>query len=366
MAKVVVTGLNGYGGNFVKELLAESQNELIAVISGSPQKSAYYEELTKRGIPAYPTIESCLEKEKPDMAIICTPAHIHFREVMACLNHGVHVYCEKPLTAVLEDTLTIKKLAKEKNLTVAVGFQWSYSAGVQALKQDILNGKYGKITKIKTLANFIRPSSYFGNSGWKGRNVLDDGSVIFDNVISNVTAHYVHNMLFLAGAEMNKALDVSEQTVYELECYRAHNIETFDTVVMKIKKDDLQIELYGTLVSEKSFPVEFMLEGEKGKIVYPYDAEKHMAGLMQDGTVTIYGNPDEGRFIHYQEVAAAIELGAIQPCDAETIEPFQRVVEYVREHLEVKTFAPEDIVADGEHIYVKGLCQKLEKAYKES
>ncbi len=366
MAKIVLTGLNGYGGNFVKELFADAHNELLAVVSGSPQKSAHYEELAKRGIPAYKTLEECLEQEQPDMAIICTPAHIHFKEVMTCLHKGVHVYCEKPLTTTLEDTLTIGKLAKEKGLTVAVGFQWSYSKGIQSLKKDILDGKYGQIIKFKNLARFVRPISYFTSSSWKGRNFASDGSVVYDNVINNVNAHYLHNMLFLAGKEMTKALDVTEGTEYELHCYRAHNIETFDTFVMKIKKEQQQIELYGTLVAEKNIPVEFTLEGEKGRIIYPYDAEEHIAGIMTDGTVNLYDRPDNGRFIHYQEVAAAIEQGEVQLCDAETVVPFQSVTEYVRQHADIKAFDPEDVVVTEDNVYVKGLSEKLEQAYRES
>ena len=365
MAKVVVTGLNGYGGNFVRELLKDTHNELIAVISGSPQKSPYYEELLSREISVYPTIESCLEQKIPDMVIICTPAHIHYREVMACLNKGVSVYCEKPLTTTLEKTLAIKKLAKEKGLTVAVGFQWSYSEGIQNLKQDILNNKYGKITNIKTLANFVRPIHYYANSSWKGKNLDASGEVIFDNVLSNVTAHYMHNMLFLAGAEMTKALDVTEGVDYDVTCYRAHNIEGFDTIILKLTKGHLQIGLYGTLVAQNTSPVEFMLEGEKGKIVYPYDEEEHIAAIDADGIVTLYGRPDNNRFTHYQEVIAAMEAGSPAVCDVETVEPFQRVVEYVRQHMDVQSFHPEDVIVTEDNVFVRGISERLRKAYDE-
>ena len=76
MARIILTGLNGYGGNLVKELLQDTNNELVAVVSGAPERSEYYLQLMNRGTCFYQTIESCLAKECPDMAIICTPMHI--------------------------------------------------------------------------------------------------------------------------------------------------------------------------------------------------------------------------------------------------------------------------------------------------
>lgn len=364
MANIILTGLNGYGGNFARELLQDKCNTLIAVVSGSPEKSPYYPQLVEQGTHFYKSLEQCLAEESPDMAIICTPMHIHYKEVMACLEKGVSVYCEKPLTTTLDTTIEIKRLAKEKGAIVAVGFQWSYSEGIQNLKGDILSGKYGKLKSIKTFANFVRPVSYYKESSWKGRNLDASGQVIFDNIVSNVTAHYVHNMLFLSGAEMTKALDV-EDAEFQVCGYRAHDIETFDTISMKIKKGDVQIGLWGTLVSDNESPVEFEGTCEQARIVFPYDEEKHIAAIGFDGTVTLYDCPDNERFQHYQKVAKAVEVGASVACDAETVVPFQRVVEYLRLHLNVENFDQEEVVKADNRVYVKGISQRLRKAYEE-
>ena len=55
---------------------------------------------------------------------------------------------------------------------------------------------------------------------------------------------------------MTKALDIRDASV-EWNAYRAHDIETFDTLCLKIKKDDLQIGFWGTLVSDSAGFIEF-------------------------------------------------------------------------------------------------------------
>lgn len=362
MARIILTGLNGYGGNFVRELLQDSSNELVAVVSGAPEKSVYYPQLRENGTRFYKKIEECLDKECPDMAIICTPMHIHYKEVMACLERGVHVYCEKPLTTTVDTLQQIKEKAAEKGVLVAVGFQWSFSEGIQNLKRDLLSGTYGTVVKMKTLVDWVRPISYYKESGWKGLNKDASGQVIFDCIISNPTAHYLHNMLFLLGEEPTEALDV-EGASYEMQAYRTHDIETFDTLLMQIKKGDVQLGYWGTLVSDKQSPVEFEVACEKAKIVYPYDEEKHIAAICRDGEVVLYENPDKDRFAHYREVVKAIEKGLGVACGPKTVEPFQQVIEYLRLHADVKCFPKEDIVEEENSIVVNGLSERLHKAY---
>lgn len=364
MANIILTGLNGYGSHFVKELLYDDKNKLIAVVSGAPERSEFYAQLLEQGTRFYKTIEGCLAEEHPDMAIICTPMHIHYKEVMACLKKGISIYCEKPLTTTLDSLLEIKKLAKEQSAIVAVGFQWSFSKGIQNLKKDILGGKYGKLKSIKTLVNWTRPISYYESSNWKGRYLDGEGCIINDNIVSNTTAHYLHNILFLSGKEMTRALDVKSAS-YEWQAYRAHSIDTFDTLSLMIKKDDLKIGYWGTLVSDDAGGVEFEAVCEQAKIVYPYGEEKHIAAIKGDGTLTLYDNPDNERYKHYQKVAEAMERGMDVACDVNTVEPFQYVVEQMRLHMDVHAFSKEDVVRTEDRVLVKGISEKLRKAYLE-
>ena len=141
MMNVILTGLNGYGAHFINYLLEDDDNEyrLVGVVSRRPEKSVYYEVLKEKNVHFYSNIEACLEQEEVDLAMITTPMHIHYQEVMAALRHGASVLCEKPLTPTVEQALEIKELAKKNGCTVAVGFQWSFSDGILNLKKDLLD-----------------------------------------------------------------------------------------------------------------------------------------------------------------------------------------------------------------------------------
>lgn len=366
MADIILTGLNGYGGNFIKELLEDSENTLTAVVSGAPEKSPYYQQLRERGVRFFPDIEACLLEVHPDMAIICTPMHVHYREVMACLEKGIPVFCEKPLVPDMVKWQALKILAEEKGATVAVGFQWSYSEGIQTLKKDILAGTYGRIKSMKTLVNWARPVGYYAGSSWKGKMLDGDGNVIFDTPISNAASHFLHNMLFLAGADMYSSWQQVDAAKYELECRRAHDIETFDTITLKLDCGDRKLHFLGTLASDAPHPVQFEIACERGRIVFPYDEEKHIAGIHEDGTVTRYTNPDVDRMRHYRKVAKDIAAGRRVACDIDTVKPFQHVIEHIRLHGDIKPFSPEEVYAEEDKLFVKGLSAQLLKAYNQT
>ena len=59
---------------------------------------------------------------------------------------------------------------------LAIGFQWCYSDSIRRLKQDILEGRYGKLRRIRTVVFFPRNVGYFKrSSGWSGKRRLDSG-----------------------------------------------------------------------------------------------------------------------------------------------------------------------------------------------
>ena len=73
----------------------------------------------------YVDIQEMLDKEKGrlDAAIVATPDFWHAEHTIACLNAGLHVYCEKEMSNTLEDARRIAQAAKASRKLVQVGHQ---------------------------------------------------------------------------------------------------------------------------------------------------------------------------------------------------------------------------------------------------
>lgn len=363
--KIILTGLNGYGGNFVKELLKKDNEhfQFVAVVSGKPEKSQYYHELLEQDIKIYPTIEQCLEDIEVDLAIISTPMHIHYNEILCALKHGVHIYCEKPLVPTIDECLEIKKLAEEKSLIVSVGYQWSFAKATQDLKLDILKNKFGKIIKIKTMVRWYREKSYFANSDWKGRNIGANSKYILENLMSNAASHYLHNLLFLSGSELSSSVFPSS---IEGECYKAHSIDSFDTVFLRIKTtDNIELQYYATIVSLEDKEPVFEIEFEHATAYYNSALDANILVKTQEGKVHKYGSPEENRFLHWLSVVDSIRNDKKVICDVTTVIPAIVTVNATIENIPVNPFTSSMIEENESRIWVTNIQEVIENCYRE-
>lgn len=364
--KVILTGLNGYGKNFITEILREEISkdiQLVGVVSRNPTASEYYEKLLENGVMLYTKLEQCLVENEVDLAIITTPMHVHYEEVMCALKHSVNVFCEKPLAPTIDECLEIKKVAEQLGKVVAVDFQWSYSKAIQHLKRDILAGKYGAIKSIKTVVNWNRPKSYFEDSNWKGKIQGEDGKYILESVMSNGAAHFLHNLFFLCGETMQQsAYPVS----IEGEGYRAHQVEGYDTVFMRMMTSEGQELLYlATIAAKEAKRPRFTIELEKATVNFPEGEEENIVVHTHIGEQMVYGSPEEGRFKHYLRAAEAIQTRERVACDVETILPGVIAANAAMQYIAVREFPKELVFEDEKSVYVKELDRLLERCYEE-
>lgn len=139
-----------------------------------------------------------------ELAIISSPIHRHCQQTFACLEQGLHVLCEKPAAALVKDLDRMIEVAKANNRLLAIGFQWTHFDEIITIKKELLAERFGKIKLAKSMVNWPRNRSYYEDSSWKGRIKNAQGEYVFDSVLNNATAHYLHNLLFLCGDALNR------------------------------------------------------------------------------------------------------------------------------------------------------------------
>ena len=70
---------------------------------------------------AYGSYEELLNDPAVDIVYIATVNSQHYKWIMACLEHGKHVLCEKAIWGNYEEMKTACALAKEKGLLLCEG-----------------------------------------------------------------------------------------------------------------------------------------------------------------------------------------------------------------------------------------------------
>ncbi len=99
---------------------------------------------------AYTDIHEMLDKEKDrlDAAIVATPDFWHADHAVACLNAGLHVYCEKEMSNTLPNARRIVVAARESGKLLQVGHQRRSNPRYRFTYQKLLreNRLLGRIT----------------------------------------------------------------------------------------------------------------------------------------------------------------------------------------------------------------------------
>lgn len=285
--RIAFIGIGGFAAVPIRALLARKRKDISVVGAVDPyaEASPIYQTV-KELCPIYESEELLYRHAKPHLVVIATPIGFHAEQIRRAASYGVGVLCEKPLTGDIADLPELYS-AEHKVPFVSIGYQWSYSEAIQTLKTDILNGKFGRPTRMKTMILWPRDKKYFNRStGWAGKRFDKSGRKISDSVANNATAHYLHNMLYLLGDERHTAARAEEVRATLL---RVNDVETFDTVTARFRVKGAEALFIASHAVKKTVDPTFEYAFEKGKVIYP-DQEGCIRAIF-DNEEIIYGNP---------------------------------------------------------------------------
>jgi len=142
--------------------------------------------------------EILLEREKPDVVIIGTPPDSHRELCLLALEHGAHVFCEKPFVRSVAEADEVIEAAERRRLSVVVNNQYRFMKIYHLAKERIVSGEYGRPFLIQCWQQMFHPPSVEGN--WRARLVrstlyefgthpLDLVCFFFDALPLSITAH---------------------------------------------------------------------------------------------------------------------------------------------------------------------------------
>ncbi len=232
--RIGIIGMGGFAGvHHGAVLRLEERGQARLVCTCDPNAAFFAGEqvswrFTARGVQVFPDYRTMLVacREDLDLVVIPTPIQLHAEMHDLATSLGIPTYLEKPPTldyAELERMIVADRRAKRESL---VGFNFIIEKPRLALKQRLLAGEFGAIRGATLSAQWPRPASYFSRNAWAGRLLMDD-RVVLDSCFGNAMAHFVHNLLFWAGAPALHSW--AQISAVRAELYRAHAIEGADT-----------------------------------------------------------------------------------------------------------------------------------------
>ncbi len=143
------TGKGDYGHGLATVWKAIPDVEVVALADDNEAGRTKMVALTG-ATTGYADYREMLDKAQPQIVAI-GPRWIdqHFDMVMACVEHGCHIYMEKPFCRTLTEADQIVAAVERKHVKLALAHQTRYSPMLPVVQKMIAEDKLGKILEIR-------------------------------------------------------------------------------------------------------------------------------------------------------------------------------------------------------------------------
>lgn len=144
--KVGVIGCGYWGPNLIRNFVEIPTSDVLAVADLREERLSHIK-------TCYPQVTVTKDYRDLftlglDVAVVATPPATHFPLARDCLQHGLHVLVEKPLTLDSRHAEELIELAEARGLILMAGHTFEYNPAVRALRRIIDSGELGQIYYI--------------------------------------------------------------------------------------------------------------------------------------------------------------------------------------------------------------------------
>jgi predicted dehydrogenase len=142
MLKVAIVGCGKIADAHASQILRVGGCEIVGVCDREPlmAKQLYERFPVKR---YFDDLGELLDRSRPDVVHITTPADSHLEIARFCLEQGCHVYVEKPFTLYAEEAQELVALAERKALKLTVGHSDQFSHVARRMRALVKSGYLG-------------------------------------------------------------------------------------------------------------------------------------------------------------------------------------------------------------------------------
>ena len=193
-------GFIGCGGNasgHIGRVLDIPEAEVVAlcdVDQGSLQRAKERNSQAAE-LPEFTHYQEMLEQVELDAVEISTPHTLHFEQIMAALDKGLHVLTEKPMVCTVDHARQVIAKAEETGKVLMISYQRHLQAQYRYVRNQIAAGELGDIQFISALQD---QKWYQGTIGlWRQQMALSGGGQLNDS-----GSHLLDIALWMTGLEV--------------------------------------------------------------------------------------------------------------------------------------------------------------------
>ena len=314
MAETIRVGFIGTGGNargHIARLAGMDGVEVAAFADPSAGALKAAQERVKGQVPAYSDYLKMLDGAEMDAAVISTPHTLHYEQIMACLDRGLHVQVEKPMTCTSAHAREVIRKQEETGKVLLIGYQRHYDRRFRWARQKIAEGAIGRVTCVQVYQgqNWLRNQQ----GRWRLDPALSGGGQLNDS-----GSHVVDILLWMSGLEAEEAFAYVDNRGSEVDVNSAVAVRFTNGAVgtITIVGDEVAAGMWEDITIAGDKGILWIRQG--GKLFFANESSPKPAEVTDFSGVESFPGSKDGNFIDVIRGEAENQVPAI--CGLRVIE----------------------------------------------
>jgi predicted dehydrogenase len=222
--RIGFVGAGGMGNHHARELLRREEARPVSVCDpsdGARERLLSTLGAAAEGVHAFADLQEMLEAASLDAAVITTPHTQHGEHVRACLEAGLNVLVEKPMTTTARDARELIALAEKNDRVLAIAYQRHGDGKFVKARELVQSGTIGEVRLVHVIIAQDCLDIFRPGASWRADPALSGGGHFMD------TGSHINDMLlWITGLEPKQVMAfinpegtlVDVQTAVAVEC----------------------------------------------------------------------------------------------------------------------------------------------------
>lgn len=175
----------------------------------------------------YSDWKACIEKQNPDVVVVCAVNKIIPEIVCYALKRGCAVFAEKPPGRTLDDAMKMQQTYNECGAILKFGFNHRYHNSVIEAKALLDSGLLGEAVCVRGV--YGKAGNGHFSEEWRNNKEISGGGILLDQGI-----HMLDLIRYLLGSELHVTSSMVNNLVWR-------ELETEDSAIALLESDHSQI-----------------------------------------------------------------------------------------------------------------------------
>jgi predicted dehydrogenase len=138
--RVLVIGVGSIGERHLRCFQQTGRCELLFVEINDALRQTIAE---RYGVRGFSTLDEALS-QRPDAAVVCTPAHLHVTMATKVAETGIHLLIEKPLSTSLDGIDRLRETIERQAIACSVAYVYRAHPVLAVMREAIHSGRFGR------------------------------------------------------------------------------------------------------------------------------------------------------------------------------------------------------------------------------